>query len=316
MKYRYLGNSGLQVSEISLGSWLTYGNSIDRKKTQDIMHTAYDLGINYFDTANVYALGEAEKIVGEVLGQYPRDSYVLASKAFFPMSDKVNHSGLSRKHITEQVHASLKRLNTEYLDIFYCHRFDPNTPLEETLRTIDDLVRQGKILYAGVSEWTPVQMAEARQIADKYLLDHIVVNQPLYNMLKRDIEAEIIPFSESRGISQVVFSPIAQGVLTGKYKKNQDYPQGSRAADSAANQFIGDYMNEKTLDRVEKLNSFAQENGWKLSQLALAWVLRQQNVASTIVGASRPEQLYENIEALDIVLNEETLKQIDQILAQ
>lgn len=314
MKYRYLGNSGLQVSEISLGSWLTYGNSVEKENARSIMKTAYESGINYFDTANVYALGEAEKIVGEALKDYPRESFVLASKAFFPMGDQVNYSGLSRKHIFEQVHASLKRLRMDYLDIFYCHRFDANTPLEETLRTIDDLVRQGKILYAGVSEWTPAQMAEAMQIADKYLLDRIVVNQPLYNMLHRNIEHDVIPFCESHGISQVVFSPIAQGVLTGKYKRGDAFPAESRAADDSSNQHMGMYLTESMLGKVEKLNDLAEGHGWKLAQMALAWVLRQENVASTIIGASRPEQLQENVKALDIHLTENVLAEIEAIL--
>ncbi|KHF33230.1 L-glyceraldehyde 3-phosphate reductase [Paenibacillus sp. P1XP2] len=227
MKYRRLGGSGLKVSEISLGSWLTYGGYVERENAVNSIKTAYDLGINFFDTANVYEKGAAEELVGEALKAYPRESYVLATKAFWPMGDGPNDRGLSRKHITEQVHASLKRLKHDYVDIFYCHRHDPETPLEETLRAIDDLIRQGKVLYAGVSEWQASQIAEALGVADRYLLDRIVVNQPQYNMFHRYIEKEIMPLCERSGIGQVVFSPLAQGLLTGKYTSASDIPQAA-----------------------------------------------------------------------------------------
>ncbi|UCZ54260.1 aldo/keto reductase family protein [Bacillus shivajii] len=316
MNYRRLGRTGLKVSEISLGSWLTYGDSVEKQKAVTTIETAYDLGINFFDTANVYARGEAEKVVGEALRNYDRESYVLSTKVFNPMGEGPNDRGLSRKHVFEQLHASLKRLGEDYVDIYYCHRYDPNTPVEETLKTIDDLIRQGKILYAGVSEWSAAQIEEAVRIADKRLLDRIVVNQPVYNMLNRYIEKEVIPVSEKYGIGQVVFSPLAQGVLTGKYKKGVMPPKGSRATKEDQQKFIERFMKEEMLDKVEKLEVIANEQGVKLSQLALAWILRQKNVASAIIGASRPEQVKENVEAIHIKLSEDTLNQLEDILSK
>ncbi|HOM02014.1 MAG TPA: aldo/keto reductase family protein [Acetivibrio sp.] len=315
MNYRKMGRTGLNISEISLGSWLTYGNSTDKETAVKVIDKAYSLGINYFDTANVYANGKAEVIVGEALKKYPRESYVLATKAFWPMGTGPNDKGLSRKHVFEQVHASLRRLNVDYVDIFYCHRYDPETPLDETLRTIDDLLRQGKILYVGVSEWTATQMAEALHIADRYLLDRIVVNQPQYNMFHRYIEKEIIPFGEKNGISQVVFSPLAQGVLTGKYKPGGNIPSDSRAADPNSNMFIGQFLKEDKLLKVEKLKALADEIGITLSQLAIAWVLRQPNVSSALIGASKPEQVEENVKAAGIKLSDEILGKIEAILS-
>ncbi|WP_248928609.1 aldo/keto reductase family protein [Paenibacillus hamazuiensis] len=312
MKYRNLGRTGLKVSEISLGSWLTYGGYVEKENAVNSIHKAYELGINFFDTANVYERGEAEKVVGEALAKYPRDSYVLATKVFWPMGDGPNDRGLSRKHVMEQCHASLKRLGTDYVDIYYCHRFDPNTPVEETLRTIDDLVTQGKILYAGVSEWTAVQMAEALAVADKYLLDRIVVNQPVYNMFNRYIEKEVIPFGEAKGIGQVVFSPLAQGLLSGKYKSVNDIPADSRAA-KLENMRKG--ITEEKIAKVAQLSGIAGELGVTLSQLALAWILRQSNVASALIGASRPQQVEENAQASGIELSQEMLDKIEAILA-
>jgi len=315
VKYRKLGRTGLKVSEISLGSWLTYGNSTEKETAIRTIDKAYELGINSFDTANVYAKGEAEKIVGEALRRYPRESYVLATKVFWPMGDGPNDRGLSRKHVFEQLHASLKRLNLDYVDIYYCHRYDPETPVDETLRTIDDLVRQGKVLYVGVSEWTAQQIQEALGTADKYLLDRIVVNQPVYNMFNRYIEKEVIPVCEQNGISQIVFSPLAQGVLTGKYKRGEKLPEGSRAADPKSNQFMNDLLKDEVLIKVEQLQNIANELGIKLSQLALAWVLRQPNVASALIGASKPEQVEENVKAVDVELSDEVIEKIEEILA-
>lgn len=314
MNYRKLGRTGLKVSEISLGSWLTYGNAVENETAAKTIDQAYELGINFFDTANVYARGEAEKVVGKALGKYQRDSYVLATKVFFPMGDGPNDRGLSRKHIFEQLHASLKRLDVDYVDILYCHRYDPETPVEETLRTIDDLIRQGKILYAGVSEWTAAQLQEAMRVADKYLLDKIIVNQPQYNMLNRKIEGEVIPVSEKNGISQVVFSPLAQGILTGKYKDPQSLPTGSRATNDKMNGFIKGYINDDTFNKIAKINTIAGQLGIPMSQLALAWILRQQNVASALIGASRPEQVVENAKASGYELSEDVLKEIDAAL--
>jgi voltage-dependent potassium channel beta subunit len=311
MKYRRLGHSGLKVSEISLGSWLTYGGYVERENAANAIHKAYDLGINFFDTANVYERGEAEKVVGDELKKYSRDSYVLATKVFWPMGEGPNDRGLSRKHVTEQLHASLKRLGTDYVDIYYCHRYDPETPLEETLRALDDLVTQGKVLYVGVSEWTATQMAQALAVADKYLLDRIIVNQPVYNMLNRYIEKEVIPLGEAQGIGQVVFSPLAQGLLTGKYKSVSDIPEESRAA-KLENFRKG--LTEENIAKVNKLSEIAGDLHISIGQLALAWILRQPNVSSALVGASRPEQVVENAKASGIELSQEVLDRIHSIL--
>lgn len=311
LKYRKLGKSGLKVSEISLGSWMTYGGYVENEKSIRSIEQAYDLGVNFFDTANVYERGEAEKVMGEVLKAYPRESYVLATKVFGQMGDGPNDRGLSRKHIFEQCHASLKRLQTDYVDLYYCHRFDTETPLEETLRALDDLVTQGKVLYVGVSEWTAAQMVEALAIADKYLLDRIVVNQPIYNMFNRYIEKEVIPTGIEKGISQVVFSPLAQGVLTGKYRRGQSIPSDSRAASKSWGE---ERLKESQLIQVEELEKIAGELGIKISQLALAWILQQDNVASALVGASRPEQVIENCAASDVVLSADVLSSIEGIL--
>lgn len=313
MEYRRLGKTGLKVSEISLGSWLTYGKSVEDNTAERIIHKAYELGINFFDSANVYESGEGERVMAKALKQYDRSSYVITTKAFWPMGEGVNDRGLSRKHVFEQLHASLKRMELDYVDIFYCHRYDPETPVEETLRTIDDLLRQGKILYAGVSEWSAAQIQEALNIADKFLLDRIVVNQPQYNMLYRHIEKEIIPVSEKNGISQVVFSPLAQGVLTGKYKGGA-VPENSRAANSDINMWVTNFINEPTLQKVDALEKLAKELELTLPELALAWVLRQPNVASAIVGASRPEQIEANVKAAGIRLTAETVEKIEDIL--
>jgi voltage-dependent potassium channel beta subunit len=312
MKYRRLGGTGLKVSEISLGSWLTYGGYVDSENAINTIHKAYDLGINFFDTANVYMRGEAEKVVGQAIQSFPRGSYVLATKVFNPMGEGPNDQGLSRKHITEQANASLKRLGLDYIDIYYCHRYDPNTPLEETLRALDDLVRQGKVLYVGVSEWSAEQITEAVHLADKKLLDRIVVNQPQYNLFHRKIEDEIIPVSLKHGIGQVVWSPLAQGVLTGKYKKGAQPPKGSRATTNTP--FIHNHLTEQKLVKVEQLSKIADELGITTAQLSIAWILRKSNIASALVGASRPEQIEENAKASDVTLDPDTLNQIEAIL--
>jgi len=314
MKYRNLGRSGLKVSEVSLGSWLTYGESVGDHTAEEIIHKAYELGINFFDSANMYGCGEAERVMAKALKSYNRESYVITTKAFWPMGEGPNDRGLSRKHVREQVEASLKRMDLDYIDIFYCHRYDPETPVEETLRTIDDLVRQGKILYAGVSEWTAAQIEEAMRVADQYLLDRIVVNQPQYNMFHRYIEKEVIPVSEKYGVGQVVFSPLAQGVLTGKYKGN-NIPENSRAANKSINQFIQGFLQKDILNKVQQLEGVAKELNVPLSSLALAWILRQSNIASTLVGASKPSQIEENVKAVDIELSQETIQKIEGILS-
>jgi len=313
MEYRRVGRTGLKVSEISLGSWLTYGGYVAEENAVNTIHKAYDLGINFFDTANVYMRGEAEKVVGKAIKAFNRDSIVLATKVFWPMGEGPNDRGLSRKHIMEQAHASLKRLDVDYVDIYYCHRHDPETPVDETLRAIDDLIRQGKILYAGVSEWTAEQITEAVHIADQKLLDRIVVNQPQYSMLARKIESKVIPVCEKHGIGQVVWSPLGQGVLTGKYKKGEAAPVGSRAASS--NNGIKNLLTDENLNKVEQLKGVASELDLSVAQLALAWILRQPNVASALVGASRPEQIEENVKASGVKLDEATLEKIESILA-
>ncbi|QMV40640.1 aldo/keto reductase family protein [Cohnella cholangitidis] len=312
MNYRRLGRSGLKVSEISLGSWLTYGGYVEQERAASAIRKAYDLGVNFFDTANVYEKGAAEKVMGAILRDYPRESYVLATKAFWPMGEGPNDRGLSRKHVTEQINSSLSRLGLDYVDIFYCHRYDKETPIDETLRTIDDFVRQGKVLYVGVSEWTAAQMEEALGTADRYLLDRIVVSQPVYNMFNRYIEKEVIPLGEAKGISQVVFSPLAQGLLTGKYDSVASIPSDSRAAKL---EWVKNGITEEKIEAVKKLSAIARDLELTTGQLALAWILRQPNVASALVGASRPEQVEENVKAAGVKLSEETLSSIEDILA-
>ncbi len=304
----------MKVSEISLGSWLTYGGSVGEEQAKACIHKAYETGINFFDTANVYMRGAAEEIVGRALRGFDRDSYFLATKVFFPMGEGPNDRGLSRKHVTEQCHASLKRLGVDYVDLYQCHRYDESTPLEETLRTLDDLVRQGKVLYVGVSEWTAGQISEALRIAGEMNLDRIVSNQPRYNMVQRQIEAEVVPLSEREGVGQVVFSPLAQGILTGKYRKGEAPEQGTRAADPESNRFMRQLMNERVLSAVDGLRSVASEAGLGMGQLALAWVLRQENVSSAIIGASRPEQVEDNARASGVHLSGDVVSEIDRIL--
>jgi voltage-dependent potassium channel beta subunit len=314
VEYRRLGRSGVKISEISLGSWLTYGGSVAEEQATACVHKAYEIGINFFDTANVYMRGAAEEIVGRALRGFDRDSYFLATKVFFPMGEGPNDRGLSRKHITEQCHASLKRLGVDYVDLYQCHRYDANTPLEETLRTLDDLVRQGKVLYIGVSEWTADQISDALVIAKEMNLDRIVSNQPRYNMIQRQIEVEVVPLSEREGVGQVVFSPLAQGILTGKYRPGEAPEQGTRAADSESNRFMRELMNEEVLSAVEALRSVASDADLSMSQLALAWVLRQENVSSAIIGASRPEQVEDNAGASGAKLSSDMISEIDRIL--
>ena len=313
MQYRRLGRSGLKVSEISLGSWLTFGNTVDEETTIKTVYKAYELGVNFFDSANVYNKGQAEITLAKALKDFPRESYVLATKAYLPMGEGPNDRGLSRKHIFEQVHNSLKRMNLDYVDVFYCHRYDEETPVDETLRAIDDLVRQGKILYVGVSEWTAAQIQEAVTVSEKYMLDRIVVNQPQYNMFSRDIEDEIIPLSEKNGISQVVSTPLAQGVLTGKYKGGK-MPTGSRGANDQVNSWVKKVINDIVLTKLDRLESLASEIGITLPELALAWILRQHNVASTVVGATNPEQITANVKASEVQLSFEVLRKIEKIL--
>ncbi len=325
MQYRQLGKYGLRVSEIALGAFLTYGNATPYETAEACVDLAYQQGVNFFDNANAYAGGEAERVVGRILAKYPRESYVLATKVYFPMGPGPNDRGLSRKHIFEQCHASLRRLGMDYIDLYQTHRFDEHTPLEETFQAFDDLARQGKILYYGVSEWTAGQIAHAVDLVRARGFHPIVSNQPQYSMLARGIERDVIPLCEREGIGQVVFSPLAQGVLTGKYKPGEPPPAGSRAADPKQNMFLKSgvvdayvhdriKVDDQLLGRVQQLNPIARDAGLSLSQLALAWCLRQKNVASVIVGASRPEQVRENAAAAGKTLSPDLLARIDQVL--
>ena len=276
------------MSEISLGSWMTYGNAVENDTAIRTIDKAYELGINFFDAANGYNRGEVEKVVSEALAKYDRTSYVLSTKVYFAMGDGPNDRGLSRKRNMESVHASLKRLKQDYVDILFCHRYDVNTPVEETLRAFDDLIRQGKVLYGGISAWTAVQIKEAMGLSDRHLFNRFVVNQPQDSMVSHQIEAEVIPTSERHGMGQVVFSPLAQGLLTGKYKSPGDIPTGSRAANDKMNFSIKNKLNADTFEKINKIAAFVKKLDVPMSQLALAWVLRQLNVASAIIGASKP----------------------------
>jgi voltage-dependent potassium channel beta subunit len=314
MRYRKLGASGLRISEIGLGSWLTYGGSVADEAAIQCIHRAFELGVNFFDTANVYRRGAAEEVTGKALKDFKRDDYVLATKVYFPMGDGPNDRGLSRKHIMEQCHASLRRLGVDYVDIYQCHRPDETTPLEETLRALDDIVTQGKALYVGVSMWPAELLDEAHRIHQKLNLDPIVSNQPEYSMLTRDIEENVLPVSRQLGIGQVVYSPIAQGVLAGKYKPGEQPPAGTRAATPGDSGFMERFMRDDLLEAVQKLRPIADELGVTMAQMAVAWVLREPGVSSAIVGASRPEQVDENVAASGIELAPETLRRIDEIL--
>lgn len=314
MRYRRLGNSGLRLSEIGLGGWLTFGHVHDQRSGRELMDCAFNCGINFFDTANVYAAGACETMWGELLSAYPRSSYVLATKVYFPMGEGPNDRGLSRKHIMEQCEASLRRLRTEAIDLYQCHRFDDGTPLEETVRAMDDLVRQGKIHYWGFSCWPAPQIRRTFEICGDRLYTP-VSSQPHYNMLLRDLEMEVLPACRELGVGQVVFSPLEQGLLTGKYKPGQPLPPGSRAGDERQNQFIVERVSDqRTLEHVERLEEVAADAGCTVGQLALAWILRRPEITSCIVGATRPGQLEENAASSGIGLSEQQLARIDEII--
>lgn len=318
MEYRRLGKSGLKLSEISLGSWLTYGTRVEMERAQACVRKAYELGINHFDCAVVYGTEphEAERMLGQVLKEFPRHTYTVTSKLFWKIGPSTYDQGLSRKHLMERVDMSLKAMGLDYIDIYYCHRYDPETDLEETLRALDDLVAQGKILYYGFSEWTAAQIENAASIVDKRNLRWPAVNQPSYSMLNRYIEKEVIPVSARAGIGQVVFSPLAQGVLTGKYKPGMAPPAGTRGADEKVNRFVkGMISNDELLAKVQRLQPIAERNGLSMAQLALAWVLRRPEVTSALIGATRPEQVEENVKASGVKLSPEDIQEIDEVLA-
>jgi aryl-alcohol dehydrogenase-like predicted oxidoreductase len=315
VNYRRLGRWGVKVSEVSLGGWLTHGRSIDDSTTNQIVQKALELGINFFDTADVYNRGEAELSLGRALKDVRREDVVIGTKCFFPMSDITNDRGLSRKHIAESVNASLKRLQTDYVDIMQFHRFDAETPLDETVRAIDDLVRAGKVLYWGVSEWSADQIADLVATAKELNANPPATNQPIYNMLTRGIEKSVLPTCERHGLGLVVFSPLAQGVLTGKYLPGQPAPEGTRGADDTSNMFMANLMTDEVLTKVQKLKEFVNGQGYTLAQFSLAWCLRQKQVSSVIIGATRPEQVEMNVAASGVVLDDSVWDQAEQILA-
>ena len=314
MEYRHLGRSGLKISEIAYGNWITHGSQVEEAAAAACVAAALDEGITTFDTADVYAGTRAEQVLGRALHGLRRESLEIFTKVFWPTGEGVNDRGLSRKHIMESAHASLRRLQTDYVDLYQAHRYDHEAPLEETLRAFDDLVRQGKVLYVGVSEWRAEEIAAALRIAGEMGFDRIVSNQPQYSMLWRVIEAEVIPLCEKEGIGQVVFSPIAQGVLTGKYLPGAAVPDGSRATDASGSGFIKGYLNDDILARVQELRPLAEETGLTLAQLAVAWVLQNPNVSAAIIGATRPEQVRENVRASGVRLDPEVMRRIDEAL--
>ncbi len=295
MHYRRLGRSGLKVSEISLGSWITFGNQVDEETAQQLMHVAFDNGINFFDNADMYANGQAEVVMGKAIADLPRTELVLSSKVFWPTGKGPNARGLSRKHITESVHASLKRLNTDYVDMYFCHRYDPDTPVEEVVRTMTDLVQQGKVLYWGTSEWEASQVMEAFGVARQYGLLPPSMEQPQYNLFHRKrVEDTIMPLCRELGLGLTTFSPLYYGILTGKY--NEGIPQGSRASLDDYG-WIRDHITPERISIVKKLTGVANDLGITPSQLAIAWILRRKEVSSVITGSTRLEQLDENLAA-------------------
>jgi len=314
MEHRHLGRSGLKVSEIAYGNWVTHGSQVEEDAALACVATAVDEGITTFDTADVYAMTKAETILGKALHGVRRESVEICTKVFWPTGTGPNDRGLSRKHVMESANASLRRLQTDYIDLYQAHRYDHETPLEETLRAFDDLVRQGKVLYVGVSEWRAEEIEAALKIADQMGLDRIISNQPQYNMIWRVIESEVIPLSLSEGIGQIVWSPIAQGVLTGKYLPGAAPPAGSRATDERGSGFVTSYLTDEILTKVQQLKPVAEQAGLSMAQLAVAWTLQNPAVSAAIIGATRPEQVRENAKASGVRLDPEVLKQIDAIL--
>jgi aryl-alcohol dehydrogenase-like predicted oxidoreductase len=310
MRYRKLGDSDLEVSEIALGSWLTYGSAVGRSRARECVRQAFDSGINFFDTANVYGNGAAEQMLGELLAGHARSSYLLATKLYFPMSE--TDSGLSRTQVARQIDASLARLRTDYVDLYQCHRYDEETPLEETLEALTRVVGQGKARYVGFSEWNAAQIAASVAVPG---VVHFVSSQPQYSVLWRRPEAEVMPLCARQGIGQIVWSPLAQGVLTGKYRPGEPPPADSRAASERTGRYMGRHASDEVLRAVQKLAPVADQAGVSMAQLALAWVLREPNVASAIIGATRPGQIADNAAASGIPLDRATLDAIDEAVA-
>jgi aryl-alcohol dehydrogenase-like predicted oxidoreductase len=315
VEFRYVGNSGFKISEITYGNWLTHASQVENDQAKACVRAALDAGITTFDTADVYANTQAETVLGETLKGERRESLEILTKVFGPTGPKGhNDVGLSRKHIMESINGSLARLQTDYVDIYQSHRFDYETPLEETMQAFADLVRMGKVLYVGVSEWTAQQIQDGHDLAEE-LGFHMISNQPQYSMLWRVIESDVVPVSVSLGISQIVFSPIAQGVLTGKYRPGEQPPSGSRATDEKGGaNMIKRWLSDDVLERVQQLEPLAKEAGLSMAQLAVAWVLQNDNVASAIIGASRPEQVEDNAAASGVKLQDELLAKIDEVL--
>ncbi len=316
VEYRYLGNSGLKITEITYGNWVTHGLQVDRDKAIATVHRALDLGITSFDTADVYANTGAEKILGKALKGIPRENLEIFTKVYWPVGNKgPNNAGLSRKHIFDGIHGSLRRLKVDYVDLYQAHRFDYETPLEETMRAFGDIVRQGKAMYIGVSEWTAEQIREGHALAEE-LGFQLVSNQPQYSALWRVIEDKVIPTCEELGMSQIVWSPMAQGVLSGKYIPGEQPPAGSRATDDKGGaNFVKRFMDLETLQAVQRLKPIAAEAGLSMPQMAIAWVLANPNIAAALVGASRPEQLDETVKASGITLDADTVEAINSALA-
>ena len=316
MQHRFLGRSGLKVSEISYGNWITHGSQVAEDAAVACVRAALDVGITTFDTADVYAGGRAESVLGRALQDQPRESLEIFTKVYWPSGEGVNDRGLSRKHIMASIDASLTRLQTDYVDLYQAHRYDHETPLEETLRAFDDLVRSGKVRYVGVSEWSAPQIREAIAIAERMGFDRLISNQPQYSALYRVIEAEVVPACEELGLSQIVWSPIAQGVLTGKYLPGQPPPAGSRATDDKSGAaFIKRLTAPEVLTAVQDLRPIADGIGLSMAQLAVAWVLQNDNVASAIIGATKPEQVVDNVKASGVRLDADVLKAMDEALA-
>lgn len=316
MEFRRLGGSGLKISEIAFGNWLTHGGQVDEDTAHACVKAAQEVGITTFDTADVYAGTVAEEVLGRALAGQRRESLEIFTKVYWPTGEGVNDRGLSRKHIMESCHASLRRLQTDYVDLYQAHRFDYETPLEETMRAFDDLVRQGKALYIGVSEWSASEIQAALDIAQQMGFDRIVSNQPQYSMLYRVIEGEVIPKSEQNGIGQIVWSPMAQGVLSGKYLPGQPPAAGTRANDDRINGFVKQWFKDDLLQAVQNLKPIAQDLNLSLAQLSIAWVLQNPNVSAAIIGASRPEQVTENVKASGVVIEADVMKKIDGIIGE
>lgn len=312
MKYRRLGRAGARVSEISFGTWLTFGGQVDLQTAHACLDAAWNSGINFYDTADVYNQGAAEQVLGAWLRKKPRKDYVVATKVFFPTGAGENDKGLSKKHIVESCEASLRRLNVDCIDLYQCHRFDETVELEETVRAMDDLIRQGKILYWGVSQWEAEQITAACRMAEKRNVDLPVTNQPRYNLLSREIEEEVIPTCEREHIGQIVWSPLAQGLLSGKYGRDT-HARFGRAGDARVNSFLLPWMTEENMQRIQRFTTLAEEAGQPPAQLALAWCLRIPQISSVIIGASKPEQVIENATACDIVIDAKLAAQLDQL---